>query len=219
MKRASNPEHGQALSSGVLPVATYILDSNEWVVLAPPVRAHPEILKRAALAWLGNPRPPREGPVTFLPVPSIDLALGLAVLHHCLDGTAVYCAGSEMDRSTAEILSLVTSQSTPVLLAGGQRYGLPRTRFIAVDHDSWLHPSLERWLHPSLHPVVAHVAPPEAAVYACDCQITLELADVLTAISTEQLRLLHAHVNTRSEPLRLATWPSSTRSLSCQVAR
>lgn len=203
------PEHGQAHPSGVLPVATYILDTNEWVVLAPPVQAHPQILKRAALAWLDNAPAPPDGPVTFLPVPSIDVALGLAVLHHCLNRTVVYCAESDMDGSAAEILSLVTRESTPVQLAGGQRSGTPRTRMITVDHDRWLHPSVDRWLHPSLHPVIAHVAPPEAMVYACDCQIALEMADVLTAIGTEQLRLLHACVNARSEPLRLAIWPPS----------
>jgi hypothetical protein len=190
-------------------VATYILDSNEWVLLAPPVRAHPEILKRAALTWLDNAGPPPDGPVTFLPVSSIDLALGLAVLHHRLNGTAVYCADSDMGGSAAEILSLVTRQSTSVLLAGGQRYDTPRTRIIAVDHDRWLHPSADSWLHPSLHPVIAHVAPPEATVYTCDCQITPELADVLTAVGAEQLRLLHARASARSEPLRLATWPPS----------
>jgi hypothetical protein len=203
----------------MLPVATYILGTSEWVVLAPPVRAHPQILKRAALAWLDSTGPPPDGPVTFLPVRAIDLALGLAVLHHRPNGTAVYCAGSDMDEAAAEILSLVTRQSTPVLLAGGQGCGPPRTRTIAVDHDRWVHPSVDRWLHPSLHPVVAHIARPEATVYACGCQITPELAGVLTAIGTEQLHLLHARGNTRPEPLRLATWPPSPGAISRQLAR
>jgi hypothetical protein len=86
-----------------------------------------------------------------------------------------------------------------------------------VAHGDWLDADRDRWLHPSLHPVVAHVALPQAAIYACDCQVTPALADVLTTLGTGQLRLLHARRAIWPGPERLATLlPPGTRlSTSC----
>jgi hypothetical protein len=55
------------------------------------------------------------------------------------------------------------------------------------------------------HPVIAHVAPPQATIYACDCQVTSALVDVLTSLGTEQLRLLHARSVGQAGAMRLAT--------------
>ena len=52
------------------------------------------------------------------------------------------------------------------------------------------------------------MAPPQATIYACDCQVTPALADVLTTLGTEQLRLLHARSAAWPRPMRLATLPS-----------
>jgi hypothetical protein len=186
------PEDGQAVPSGMLPAATFMISNEEWLLLVPPAGAHPGMLRRTALAWLDSAPPPPGGSVAFLPVPSIDPALGPAVLHHQPGGTAVYCREADLAEAAAEMLSLIVAASTPVLIAGTSRHELPRARITAVAHGRWLHSARDRWLHPSLHPVVAHVALPQATIYACDCQITPALADVLTTLGTGQLRLLGA---------------------------
>jgi hypothetical protein len=207
---AGGPEDGLALSSGMLPVATHMIGPDEWLLLAPPARAHPGMLRRAALAWLDS-APPPGGSVGFVPVPSIDPVLGLAVLHHRPGATAIYCGEGDLGGAAAEILSLTAAISTPVLLTAASRHGPPRTKITAVSHGRWLHPLRDRWLHPSLHPVIAHVAPPQTTIYACDCQVTPALADVLTALGTEQLRLLHARSTAWPRPIRLATLPTRRR--------
>jgi hypothetical protein len=189
---AGEPEDGLALPSGMLPVATHMNGPDEWLLLAPPARANPGILRRAALAWLDSAPPSPGGSVAFVPVPSIDPVLGPAVLHRRPGVTAIYCTEDDLGGAAAEILSLTAPISTPVLLAAASQYGPPRTKMTTVSHARWVHPSVDSWLHPSLHPVVTHVASPQTTIYACDCQVTPALADVLTALGTEQLRLLLA---------------------------
>lgn len=46
-------------------------------------------------------------------------------------------------------------------------------------------------------------------IYACDCQVTPALVNVLTALCTEELRLLHARRTAWPRPIRLATLPAS----------
>jgi hypothetical protein len=120
--------------------------------------------------------------VAFLRVPSIDQALGPAVLHHRPEGTVIYGREDDLGDAAAEMLSLIVSTSTPILIANAARYEPPRATVTAMPHDRWLHPARDRWLHPTLHPVVAHVAIPQATIYACDCQVTSALADVLTKL-------------------------------------
>jgi hypothetical protein len=55
--------------------------------------------------------------------------------------------------------------------------------------------------------VIAHVAPPQTTIYACDCQVTPALADVLTVLITPQLRLLYDR-GTEWPPMRLAKLPN-----------
>ena len=208
---AGEPEDGQAHPSGKLPVATYMIGPDEWLLLAPPPGAHPATLRRDALAWLGVAPPSPGGSVEFVPVPPIDPVLGLAVLHHRPGRTAVYCGQDNLGAPAAETLSLIAVISTPVLLTAAGRHGPPRTRIIAVSHGRWLHPSRDEWLHPSLHPVIAHVAPPQATIYACDCQVAPALADVLTTLYAGQLRLLHARGTGSLPPIRLATLPTRRR--------
>jgi hypothetical protein len=201
------PEDGQALPAGKPPATTIMISNEEWLLLALPARAHSGLLRRTALAWLDSAPPPPGGSVAFLRVPLIDQALGPAVLHHQPGGTTVYCREGDLGEAAAGMLSLIVSTSTPVLIANAARYEPPRARVTAVSHDRWLHPARDRWLHPSLHPVVAHVALPQAAIYTCDCQVTSTLADVLTALGTEQLRLLHARSIGQMGAMRLATLP------------
>jgi hypothetical protein len=78
---------------------------------------------------------------------------------------------------------------------------------MVVGHGRWLHPLQDAWLHPSLHPVIAHVAPPQTTIYACDCQVTPSLADALTVLITQQLRLLHDRGTDWPPPIRLAKLP------------
>ena len=85
---AGEPEDGQAHPSGKLPVATYMIGPDEWLLLAPPPGAHPGTLRRTALAWLASAPPSPGGSVEFVPVPPIDPVLGLAVLHHRPGSTA-----------------------------------------------------------------------------------------------------------------------------------
>jgi hypothetical protein len=207
MTGAHGPEDGQAHPSGMLPAATIMISNEEWLLLVPPAAAHPGLLRRTALAWLNSAPLSPGGSVAFLRVPSIDQALGPAVLHHRPEGTAIYCEEDNLGETAAEMLSLTIGTSTPVLIANAARYEPPRARVTAVSHGQWLHPARDRWLHPSLHPVIAHVAPPQATIYACGCQITSALADALTTLGTEQLRLLHARRATWPGPRRLATLP------------
>ena len=176
--------------SGMLSVATHMIGPDEWLLVAPPARRNPETLRRVALAWLDSAPPSPGGCMEFVPVPSIDPVLGLAVVHHVPGGTTIYCREDDLGRAAAETLSLTATVSTPVLLTAS-RLGPPCTTITTVSHTRWLHPLRDRWLDPSLHPVVAHVAPPQATIYACDCQVASTLADVLTALCTEHLRLLH----------------------------
>jgi hypothetical protein len=192
----------------MLSAVTFMIGPDEWLLLAPPAGARPGIIRRAALAWLDSAPPSPGGSVGFVPVPSIDPVLGLAVLHRRPGVTAIYCREDDLGGAAAEILSLAAVISTPVLLTAASRLGPPRTRITAVSHSRWLHPLLDRWLHPSLHPVIAHVAPPQTTIYACDCQVTPALADVLTALGTEQLRLLHARRAAWPRPIRQATLPT-----------
>jgi hypothetical protein len=203
---AGEPEDGLALPSGMLPVVTCMIGADEWLLLAPPARAHPGMLRRAALAWLDS-APPPGGPVAFVPVPRLDPVLGLAVLHRRPGSTIIYCGQDDLGGPAAETLSHIAGTSTPVLLTAASRYGLPLTTVTSVSHGRWLHPSRDTWLHPSLHPVIAHVAPPQTTIYACDCQVTPALADVLTALGTQQLRLLHTRSTDWPPPIRLATLP------------
>jgi hypothetical protein len=188
---AGAPEGGLALPSGMQPVATYMIGVDEWLMLAAPAEAHTGMLRRAALAWLDSAPPPPGGSEAFVPVPSIDPVLGLAVLYRRPGITAIYCGEDNLGGAAAEILSLTAAISTPVLLTAASRHGPPRTTITAVSHGRWLHPERDRWLHPSLHPVIARVAPPQATIYACDCQVTPALADTLTLLGTQQLRLRH----------------------------
>jgi hypothetical protein len=201
---ASEPDDGQAHPSGKLPVVTYMIGADEWLLLAPPPGAPAGTLRRTALAWLASAPPPLSGgSVEFVRVPRIDPALGLAVLHHRHGSTTAYCGQDDLSETAAETLSLITAMSTPVLLTAASRYGPPRITVTTVSHGRWLHPSLDKWLDPSLHPVIAHVAPLQATIYACDCQVTPALADAVTALGIQQLRLLHArprHIPLRSSP-------------------
>ena len=191
MTSASGPEHGQAHPSGMLPMATYTNRADEWFLLSPPAGAHPEMFRRAALAWRGS-APPPGGPVAFVPVRAVDPALGLSVLHYRPGSTTIYCGQDDLGTPAAETLSHIVGMSTPVLLTGADQHGPPRATVTSVAHGRWLHTSRDTWLHPSLHPVVAHLVLPQVTIYACDCQVTSTLADVLTVLTTEQLRLLHA---------------------------
>jgi hypothetical protein len=203
---ASGPDGRLALPSGIHPVVTCVIGADEWVLLAPQAGAHPGMLRQAALAWLASTLPEPGGTVAFVPVRSIDPVLGLAVLHHHPEGATIYCEEINLGAAAAETLSLSACISTPVLLANASQHGpSPRTKVIAVSHGRWLSPSRDSWLHPSLHPLIAHVALPQATIYACDCQVTPALADVLTALCTEQLRLLHARSTAWPRPIRLAT--------------
>jgi hypothetical protein len=204
---ADRPEGGQAIPSRKLLVTTLMISNEEWLLLAPSAEAHPGLLRRTALAWLNNASAPPGGSVAFLRVPSIDHALGPAVAHHRPEGTAIYCEEDNLGEAAAEMLSLIIGTSTPVLIANAARYEPPRVRVTSVSHDQWLHPARDRWLHPSLHPVIAHVALPQATIYACDCQVTPALADALTTLGTEQLRLLHARSVSQTGSIRLATLP------------
>jgi hypothetical protein len=208
---ADRPEDRRTLPSGMLPVTTFMISNEEWLLLVTSAGARPGMLRRTALAWLDSTSPPPGGSVAFLRVPSIDQALGPAVLHHRPEGTVIYGREDDLGEAAAEMLSLIVSTSTPILIANAARYEPPRARITTVVHGRWLHPARDKWLHPSLHPVVAHVAIPQATIYACDCQVTSALADVLTKLGTEQLRLLHA---------RRAIWPGSMRfgTLPIQVA-
>jgi hypothetical protein len=207
MTGAHRPEDGQAHPSGMLPVATLMISNDEWLLLAPPAQAHPGLLRRTALAWLNSAPPSPGGSVAFLQVPSIDQALGPAVLHHRPEGTAIHCEEGDLGEAAAEMLSLIVGMSTPVLIANATRYEPPCATVTSVSHRQWLHPARDRWLHPTLHPVIAHVALPQATIYACACQVTPALADVLTTLGTEQLRLLHARNVGRMGTMRLATLP------------
>jgi hypothetical protein len=213
---AGGPEGGLALPSGMLSAATYMVGTDEWLMLALPAQTHPGMLRRTALAWLDS-APPLGGSVAFVPVPPIDPVLGLAVLHHRAAGTAVYCGEDHLGTAAAGTLSLITSTSTPVLLADASPHGPPRTRVTTVSHGRWVQPSPDRSPHPSLHPVIAHVAPPQTTIYACDCQITPALADTLTILCTEQLRRLHARRTAWPRPVRRATLPPGA-SLALPVA-
>jgi hypothetical protein len=201
------PEDGQAVPSGMLPAATFMISNEEWLLLVPPAGAHPGMLRRTALAWLDSAPPPPGGSVAFLPLPSIDQALGPTVLHHRPGGTAIYCREDDLGEAAAEMLSLIVGTSTPVLIANAARYEPPRAKVIAVSHDRWLDPARDMWLHPSLHPVIAHIALPQATIYTCGCQVTSALADVLTTLGAEQLRLLHAHSAGQMGTMRQATLP------------
>ena len=208
MTGADRPEDRQTLPSGMLPVTTFMIGNEEWLLLAPPAGAHPGgLLKPTALAWLDSTSPPPGRSVAFLRVPSIDQALGPAVLLHRPEGTAIYCEEDDLGEAAAEMLSLIVGMSAPVLIANAARYEPSRARVTAVSHDMWLDPARDMWLHPSLHPVIAHVALPQATIYACDCQVTAALADVLTTFCTEELRLLRARSVGRMKPMRLATLP------------
>lgn len=211
MTGASGPENGLAFPSGMLPVAICTIGPDEWLMLAPPAQTHPGMLRRAALAWLDS-APSPGGSAAFVPVPPIDPVLGLALLHHRPAGTAVYCGNDHLGTAAAGTLSLITGTSTPVLLAGASRHGPPCTRVTAVSHARWVQPSPDRWPHPSLHPVIAHVAPPQTTIYACDCQLSPALADALTALCTEQLRRLHARRTAWPRPVRRATLPPGASS-------
>jgi hypothetical protein len=191
----------------MFPAATLMINNDEWLLLVPSAAAHPELLRKTAIAWLNSAPPSPGGPVTFLRVPSIDQALGPVVLQHRPEGTAIYCQEDDLGEAAAEMLSLIVSTSTPVLIANATRYEPPRAKVTAMPHDRWLHPARDRWLHPTLHPVIAHVALPQATIYACDCQVTPALADALTTLGTEQLRLLHARNVGRMGTMRLATLP------------
>jgi hypothetical protein len=207
MTGAHGPEDGQAHPSGMLPAATIMISNEEWLLLVPPAAAHPGLLRRTALAWLNSAPLSPGGSVAFLRVPSIDQALGPAVLHHRPEGTAIYCEEDDLGETAAEMLSLIIGTSTPILIANATRYEPPRARVTSVSHGQWLHPARDRWLHQSLHPVIAHVALPQATIYACDCQVAPALAAVLTTLSTEQLRLLHARNVGRPGAMRLARLP------------
>jgi hypothetical protein len=205
---ADEPEDGLALPSGKLPVATYMIGADEWLLLAPPPGGHPGMLRQAALRWLDGAPPPSGASVAFVPVPWIDPALGLAVLHRQPGSTTVYCRQDDLGSPADETLSLIVGTSTPVLLTAASRYGPPSTTITTVSHGRWLHPFQDAWLHPSLHPVIAHVAPPQTTIYACDCQVTPALADVLTVLITQQLCLLHDRGTDWPPPIRLAKLPN-----------
>jgi len=200
----SEPGDGRAILPGAIPVASYMMSAEEWLMLAPPRGVHPGMLRRAATAWLDS-APPPGGSVAFVPVPSIDHTLGLAVLHRRPGATAVYCEAGHLGETAAEILSLTAAVATPVLLAGAGRHGLPRARIISVSHGRWMHPGRDRWLAPSLHPVITRVAPPLATIYACDCEVSPALADTLTALGSQQLRLWRDREIVWQWPARLAT--------------
>lgn len=191
MSRVGEQGDGRGIPSGVVPVASCMVSADEWLMLAPPPGINPSMLRRAAVAWLDSAPPPPGGSVAFVPVPSIDPVLGLAVLHRRPGVTAVYCGADDLGGTAAEIFSLTAAISTPVLLASARWHGPPRTRIISVGHGGWLHPSRGQSLDPSLHPVVSRVAPPQATTYACDCQVTPALADTLTALGSQHLRLWH----------------------------
>jgi hypothetical protein len=207
MTGAHRPEDGQAHPSGVLPVATLMIGNDEWLLLVPPAHAHPGLLRRTALAWLSSAPPSSCESVAFLRVPSIDQALGPAVLHHRPEGTTIYWDENDLGEAAAEMLSLIIGTSTPVLIANAAPYEPPCARVTVVSHGQWLHPARDKWLHPSLHPVVGHVALPQATIYVCDCQATSALTDALTTLITEQLRLLHARRTIWPGSITLATLP------------
>jgi hypothetical protein len=143
--------------------------------------------------------------VAFVPVPLTDPLLGPAVLRHRPGSTTIYCGQDDLGKPAAQMLSLIVGTSTLVLVAGAKGYGPPRATVTSIGHDRWLNPSQDTWPHPSLHPVIAHLTPPQATIYACDCQVTPALTDVLTTLCTEELQLLHARGAAWLRPARLAT--------------
>ena len=145
MTGAGSPDRGQARPPGILPVATHLIGSDEWLLLVPPARAHPELLKRAALSWLDTAKPSAGGSAEFVPAP-VDPALGLAVLHHRPGENDVYCREQDLALPGAETLSLITITATPVLLAAApgtasRNPGSPRS---ATTHGSAYPPASTR---------------------------------------------------------------------------
>jgi len=204
VNRMGEPGDGRVAATGAIPVASYMISAEEWLLLAPPPGVHPGMLRRAATAWLDS-APPTGGSVVFVPVPSMDPALGLAVLHRRAGATVVYCEAGHLGRIAAEVLSLTAAVATPVLLASAGRHGLPRARIISVSHARWMHPGRDRWLEPSLHPVITRLVPPQATIYACDCGVSPALADTLTVLGSQQLRLWRDREIAWQRPTRLAT--------------
>jgi hypothetical protein len=171
-------------------------------MLIPPPGTNTGLAGRAVTAFLGAFGSPPDGPVAFRPAPMADSLLGLAVLHTAASRTVVYCRQEDLGREAASALSLVACRSTAILVGSADRCGPPRTRIVAVDHGRWVS---DRWAHPALHPLISRVAPPEATIYACSCQMSPDLAGVLTALGNEQLRCLRARMRSRPGLLKLAT--------------
>jgi hypothetical protein len=182
-----------SLPCGTPLVVTYTIGADEWVLLAPPAGTDPGMLRRAVLAWLDCAPPPSPGrSVKFFRVSAADPVPGPAMLHYRPGFTAICCGQDDLGKTAAKTLSNTAAIWTPVLLGNASQNGQPRVTVATVSHDRWLHPALDDWLRPSLHPVLTHVAPPQTTINACDCQVTPALAEVLTALCTEYLRLLHA---------------------------
>ena len=132
--------------------------------------------------WLADLGPPAYvAPVTFLPVPWVDPRLGLAVLHHRHGRTAVYCRQQDMAEPAAVAMSRVAGPSDALLVRAAWRNGPPHVRVALRDHA--LVPA-------SLHPVVALARPPRVTLYVCSRMLSAEMATVLSALGTEQLRCL-----------------------------
>jgi hypothetical protein len=202
---ASRPEGGLVLPSGAISMATYTASADEWLLLAPPAGADAALLKRAAAAWLDSAPPSPAASVAVVPVPTIDPVLGLAVVHRRPGATAFYCGEDQIGPAAAEIISLIAEVALPVLIAGGSQHGPPRATVVAVSHARWLHPARDTWLSPSLHPVIARLTPPVTTVYACDCQVTPDLAGTLGLLGTEQLRIRQVRDGAWPTGMRLAT--------------
>lgn len=188
--------------SGVPSVTRLMFGPDEWVMLAPPPGTLAGLAERAVLPFLNESSSPPDGPVTFRPVPMANSQLGLAVLHARDNRTAVYCRRGDLGAEAASTLSLIACRSTAILVGSADRCGPPRTRVVTIDHGRWVS---DRWAHPALHPLISRVAPPETTIYACACQVSPELADVLTALGNEQLRCLLARRASPPGRLKLAT--------------
>lgn len=156
----------------------YMVGSSEWVLLADPAAESPRTLMHVARKWLDSLGSPPAEQMSFVPAPSADPRLGLAVLHHRRGRTAVYCPREDLAESAATALSLLAVPSITPLFRALRRCGPPRVRFTALRRSQ---------MPAHLRPVTAIVRPPELRVYATAGLLSPRLALVLSQLVTGQL--------------------------------
>jgi len=192
------PSASQLVPSPGQSLATLTFDADQWAILSPP-RVDTRLVAHAVARFLRDFGLPPDGPVEFRAVQMDDPLLGLAVLHASAAGTVVYCRRDYLGAEVARGLTAFARSSTEILLAASGPGRPPRTRFAVTDHAEWTRHSLpEPWPHPVMARIARDDDEPVTTVHACSCQMSPQLADVLTLLGCTRLRHMHAQRASRA---------------------